>query len=260
MLPEWHHIPMYAVLALLGAGAAWFYFHHRLRRRGENPGKTEQAFLWGVLGAIFGAKLLYLLPLLPQLLADLPLLRAAPADFMAKYLSGGFVFYGGLLGGLAGAWLFCKQRRTSFAALGRDLVPALPLFHAFGRVGCFLAGCCYGIPAPAGWLGVTFPASAVEAPSGVPLLPVQLYEAAGCFLLFLLLEHLASRGWPGDRLLAVYLALYSVFRFLLEFLRGDAARGFLGPLSTSQVISLVVLAVVLLAHPLHHRRDIRQRP
>ena len=245
MLPEWHHIPMYAVLALLGAGAAWFYFHHQLRQRGENPGKTEQAFLWGVLGAVIGAKLFYLLPLLPQLVADLPLLRTAPNYLMAKYLSGGFVFYGGLLGGLAGAWLFCKQRRTSFAALGRDLVPALPLFHAFGRVGCFLAGCCYGIPAPVGWLGVTFPASAVEAPSGVPLLPVQLYEAAGCVLLFLLLDHLVKRGWPGDCLLAVYLALYAVFRFLLEFLRGDAVRGFLGPLSTSQVISLVVVGVVL---------------
>ena len=260
MLPEWHHIPMYAVLALLGAGAAWFYFHHRLRRRGENPGRTEQAFLWGVLGAILGAKLLYLLPLLPQLVAALPFLRTSPSYFLAKYLSGGFVFYGGLLGGLAGAWLFCKQRRTSFAALGRDLVPALPLFHAFGRVGCFLAGCCYGIPAPVGWLGVTFPASAVEAPGGVPLLPVQLYEAAGCFLLFLLLDHLTKRGWPGDCLLALYLALYAPFRFLLEFLRGDAVRGFLGPLSTSQVISLAVLAGVLFAHLLHHRRDVRQRP
>ena len=145
MLPEWNHIPMYAVLALLGAGAAWFYVHHRLRRRGENPGRTEQAFLWGVLGAMLGAKLLYLLPLLPQLAADLPLLCTAPHSFMAKYLSGGFVFYGGLLGGLAGTWLFCKQRRLSFDTLGRDLVPALPLFHAFGRVGCFLAGCCYGI-------------------------------------------------------------------------------------------------------------------
>ena len=120
MLPEWNHIPMYAVLALLGAGAAWFYVHHRLRRRGENPGRTEQAFLWGVLGAMLGAKLLYLLPLLPQLAADLPLLCTAPHSFMAKYLSGGFVFYGGLLGGLAGAWLFCKQRRLSFDTLGRD--------------------------------------------------------------------------------------------------------------------------------------------
>ena len=97
MLPEWNHIPKYAVLALLGAGAAWFYVHHRLRRRVENPGRTEQAFLWGVLGAMLGAKLLYLLPLLPQLAADLPLLCTAPHSFMAKYLSGGFVFYGGLL-------------------------------------------------------------------------------------------------------------------------------------------------------------------
>ena len=263
MLPEWHHVPMYAVLALLGAGAAWFYFHHRLRQQGENPGRTEQAFLWGVLGALLGAKLLYLLPLLPRLWADLPLLRADPTWFMAKYFSGGFVFYGGLLGGLAGAWLFCKQRRTSFATLGRDLVPALPLFHAFGRVGCFLAGCCYGIPSPVPWLGVVFPAAAIEAPSGVPLLPVQLYEAVGCLLLFLLLDHLLRQGWPGDRLLALYLALYAAFRFLLEFLRGDAARGFLGPLSTSQVLSLGVLAGLLLwfaGQLLHARRDVRERP
>ena len=94
----------------------------------------------------------------------------------------------------------------------------------------------------------------------MPLLPVQLYEAAGCVLLFLLLDHLTDRGWPGGRLLALYLALYAVFRFLLEFLRGDAVRGSLGPLSTSQVISLAVLAGVLLAELLHHRRNIRQRP
>ena len=65
---------------------------------------------------------------------------------------------------------------------------------------------------------------------------------------------------PYERLLALYLALYAVFRFLLEFLRGDAVRGSLGPLSTSQVISLAVLAGVLLAELLHHRRNIRQRP
>lgn len=77
---------------------------------------------------------------------------------------------------------------------------------------------------------MTFPASAIEAPSGVPLLPVQLYEAAGCVLLFLLLDHLRQTGaGRGGRLLALYLALYAVFRFLLEFLRGDAVRGSLGP-------------------------------
>ena len=121
---------------------------------------------------------------------------------------------------------------------------AQPLFHAFGRVGCFLAGCCYGIPAPAGWLGVTFPASAVEAPSGMPLLPVQLYEAAGCVLLCLLLDHLTDRGWPGDRLLALYLALYGAWRFCIEFARADD-RGatVVSFLSPSQLVALLLIAV-----------------
>lgn len=139
-------LPTYSLFALLGAAAAWGFFHHRLKARGENPGRWEQAFLWGLLGALVGAKALYLLSCLPQLAADLPLLTTAPAQFAARYLSGGFVFYGGLLGALAAAWLFCRKQRD-FALLGADLVPALPLFHAIGRVGCFFAGCCYGIPA-----------------------------------------------------------------------------------------------------------------
>lgn len=75
-------------------------------------------------------------------------------------------------------------------------------------------------------------------------MPVQIYESVGVFLLFLLLARLSRRGWLGDRLLLLYLALYAPFRFLLEFLRGDAYRGFLGPLSLSQALSLALLAVV----------------
>lgn len=245
-------IPTYSLLLLLGLAAAWWFFHRRLKVRGENPGRWEQAFLWGALGALVGAKALYLLPRLSQLGEDLPLLAADPAVFAARYLSGGFVFYGGLFGALGAVWLFCRPR-GNFSRLGTELVPTVPLLHAFGRVGCFLAGCCYGLPAPAGWPGVTFQA-ALLAPNGVSLLPVQLYEAAGVFLLFLLLARLSRRGWQGDRLLLVYLAAYAPFRFLLEFLRGDPYRGFLGPLSTSQVLSLVTLAVVL---PLLLRRTAR---
>lgn len=248
MLPYWNLggtlFPTYSLLTLLGAAAAWLYFHRQLKARGENPGRTEQAFLFGVLGALVGAKFLYLLLQLPQLLQDLPLLAADPAAFSARYLSGGFVFYGGLFGALAAVWLFCRRRKVPFSQLGADLVPAVPLFHTFGRVGCFLAGCCYGIPAPAGWPGVTFRVSPV-APNGVALLPVQLYEAAGCLLLFLLLHRLARRGWKGEALLLVYLAAYALFRFALEFLRGDAARGMWGVFSTSQLLALVTLAAVL---------------
>lgn len=210
MLPYWNLggtlFPTYSLLTLLGAAAAWLYFHRQLKARGENPGRTEQAFLFGVLGALVGAKFLYLLLQLPQLLQDLPLLAADPAAFSARYLSGGFVFYGGLFGALAAVWLFCRRRKVPFSQLGADLVPAVPLFHTFGRVGCFLAG---------------------------------------CLLLFLLLHRLARRGWKGEALLLVYLAAYALFRFALEFLRGDAARGMWGVFSTSQLLALVTLAAVL---------------
>lgn len=237
-------LPTYSLMALLGATAAWFDFHRRCKTRGENPGRTEQAFWFGILGALVGAKVLYLLPRLPQLAADLPLLFSLPEVFYARYFSGGFVFYGGLLGALGAVWLFCRQRKIPFPALTADLIPAIPLFHAFGRVGCFLSGCCYGIPAPTGCLSVVFHSSPA-APNGVPLVPVQLYESAACLLLFLLLDRLARRGWQGDRMLLVYLSLYAPLRFVLEFLRGDAARGFLGPLSTSQVLALITLVVTL---------------
>ena len=235
-------VPTYGLLALLGAGAAWVYFHRRLRARGENPGRAEQAFLWGALGAVAGGKVLYLLPRLPQLTADLPLLAQDPAAFAARYLTGGFVFYGGLLGALGAVWGFCRRRKAPFGPLARDLVPAIPLFHAFGRVGCFLAGCCYGIPAPAGgWGGGLSP-----QPGGAPgcrcscMRPPGAWSSSSCWT-----------AWPagagGGR---------SCWRstwpstgpcgFSLEFLRGDGARGFWGALSTSQWVAVVTVAAALL--------------
>ncbi|MFR0912403.1 MAG: prolipoprotein diacylglyceryl transferase [Evtepia gabavorous] len=245
MLPYWNLggtlFPTYSLLTLLGAAAAWLYFHRQLKARGENPGRTEQAFLFGVLGALVGAKFLYLLLQLPQLLQDLPV-GGDPAAFFRPLPLGVRLLWRAVRRS-GRVWLFCRRRKVP-SQLGADLVPAVPLFHTFGRVGCFLAGCCYGIPAPAGWPGVTFRVSPV-APNGVALLPVQLYEAAGCLLLFLLLHRLARRGWKGEALLLVYLAAYALFRFALEFLRGDAARGMWGVFSTSQLLALVTLAAVL---------------
>ena len=128
--------PTYSLLALAGAAAAWGYFHWRLRRRGENPGRTEQAFLWGVLGALVGAKLLYLLP---QLAADLPLLGQDPALFSARYLTGGFVFYGGLLGAL-GCLLYTSLKGTGSPFLCYFVKPQpLKPAHATHKPGGVLA-------------------------------------------------------------------------------------------------------------------------
>lgn len=237
-------ISTYSLCILLGGVLAWLWFHHSLRTRPENPGTVEQAFFWGILGAFLGSKILFLLTCLPQLIRDLPLLQSDSTLFAARYLYSGFVFYGGLLGTLGVVWLFCRHRRLSFSGLCAVLVPAVPLLHACGRVGCFFAGCCYGIPAPEGWPGITFHRSFL-APNQVPLVPVQLMEAAGVFLLFLLLACLAKKCWQGNALLLLYLTAYAPLRFALEFFRGDAYRGHWGILSTSQLIALLTLAVSL---------------
>jgi len=156
----------------------------------------------------------------------------------AGVLSGGGVFYGGLIGAFAAMAIYVRKYRLDFLDVMDLLIPSVPLFHAFGRLGCFCAGCCYGIEAP--W-GIVF-THALAAPNGVPLVPVQLFEAGFNLLVMaaLLLLRPARRG----TLLPLYLIAYAIGRFVLEFFRGDASRGvFL--FSTSQWISLVVLGVAV---------------
>lgn len=169
------------------------YFHRQLKARGENPGRTEQAFLFGVLGALVGAKFLYLLLQLPQLLQDLPLLAADP---------------GRLFRPLPLGWVRLLWRAVRRSGRGLAVLPAAqgPLFPTGGRPGPRRPPVSHLWPGgllpgrvllrhsrPRRLAGVTFRVSPV-APNGVALLPVQLYEAAGCLLLFLLLHRLARRG------------------------------------------------------------------
>lgn len=230
-------IPTYGLLAGVGILLAVLYF--KWRERGgtdlRESADTELAFLFGLIGAFVGAKLLSILTQLPELGQNWGLLFTHPAQFLNAYLLSGFVFYGGLYGCLLGAWLYARGVKRSFSTLLCHLLPVVPLIHAFGRVGCFCTGCCYGIPSDT--LGVYFTASAI-APHDVPLLPVQLYEAGLEVGLFVLLHWMSRKGQSGEKMLGAYLCLYGTARFLLEFLRGDAYRGFIGILSVSQIISI----------------------
>ena len=120
------------------------------------------------------------------------------------------------------------------------------LAHGFGRIGCFLTGCCYGRECSS--LGIAFAHSEI-APNGVPLFPVQLVEAACVLGLSLVLASMARRGRPGREMLAVYLISYGALRFILEFFRGDGYRSFLLGLSVSQLIAVctVLFAAFLLS-------------
>ena len=144
--------------------------------------------------------------------------------------------------GLLAAYLFCRKRSLPFSAWADGFIPGVAVAQGFGRIGCFFAGCCFGVPAQ-GALGVVFPAGSL-APAGVPLVPVQLFSAAGDFLLAALLLLLDRKKPRAGLLTGLYLLLYSIGRFLIEFLRSDP-RGAVGALSTSQFIALFTAAAAI---------------
>ena len=231
-------VPMYGVMTAAGALCALLYLALTNRKFPELAKDNELFALCAALGAFFGAKLLYLLVELPELMGDIRYITEQPAAFAEKYLFSGFVFYGGLYGGLYAVFVYSRAARLPLSRTLGYLLPVFPLIHAFGRIGCFLMGCCYGKPWTAGMAFYNSPI----APNGVPLVPVQLIEAAGEFLLFCALAYL-SRRTSGRKMLTFYILAYSVMRFILEFWRGDIQRGFIGVLSVSQVIA--VLSVLM---------------
>lgn len=232
-------IPTYGIMTAFATIVSILYIKFSVfRRYPALEADLQLATIYAVLGVFVGAKVLYLLTILPEFLAALPLLWENPEGFVNRYLSGGFVFYGGLYGGIFAAWCYAKIARVPFRQVSAALTPIIPLFHGIARIGCFLTGCCYGRQSS---FGICYHASPI-APNGVPLLPVQLYEAAIELLLFLLFDRLSRKKAPGG-LLPLYLLLYGIARFLLEFLRGDLYRGFFGPLSLSQVMALGSIAI-----------------
>ena len=211
------------------------------RRDGLSGQMVERLAFWMIVAAVIGSRLAYVLTDLETYLAN-PALVVNPRE-------GGLVFLGGLVAAVGVAALYVRHRGVSLARYADVMLPTVALGHAFGRVGCFAVGCCYGREAAGLPWAVRFPTSPWEqiAPVGVPLHPVQLYEAVVNLAIF------ASLTWwwhPRRRFDGqvglLYLILYSVSRVVLELFRGDEARGFLfepwlGTLvSTSQATSVVL--------------------
>lgn len=247
MLPYLHlfdfKIPMYGILIFFGLVLGVLFAVYRTK---VTQIKREDSFfscLFAVIGLILGGKLLYLFTMIPWMAEHAELL--ASSQVWIALLQGGFVFYGGLIGALLMVLWYAKMYQISVLHLFDTLIPSVPLVHAFGRIGCFCAGCCYGVPSDS--FGVVFSPDSV-APQGIKLFPVQLVEAGCNFILFVVLALLGRKIRPKGQLTGIYLLVYAVLRFLLEFLRYDAERGgFLG-VSTSQWISifLVPAAFILL--------------
>lgn len=193
-----------------------------------------------VIGYAF-SKLTYCLTVFDQFLSD-------PLSVLG---SGGWVVYGGILGGLLAALIWCKWKKWKFMDYFQVLMPCVSLAQGFGRIGCFFAGCCGGAVTDA-WYGIQFPATSLAWNTTQKIIPTQLLSSAGDFLIFAFLMYNLKKGKHPEDTGAWYLILYSVGRFLIEFLRGDLIRGVIGPFSTSQFISLFV--VVLGAYMIWNRQ------
>ena len=160
-------------------------------------------------------------------------------EFMAGT---GFVFYGGLIFAIPGYILGCKIAKAKLTEFIDILAVVVPLAHAFGRLGCFFGGCCYGIPYE-GPLALHYTHPITNVPTDTGIFPVQLLEASLLLAVFATLLLLFARG--KKNLIFIYIFSYCPIRFTLEFLRGDLERGHLGTLSTSQIVSLILFPIFL---------------
>lgn len=198
--------------------------------------------LFGLLGALIGSKVLYIITVFPQFISDFNTVgRENFQLFITAYMNAGFVFFGGFYGAVISILLYSKFGHFSLSKIIYAILPALPIGHAIGRLGCFSVGCCYGVETHSQPY-VVFHTSEF-APPDVPLVPVQLYEALGNFIIFIFIIILRKKRVPAEKLFAAYLLSYGTLRFIDEFFRGDMNRGFIGPLSTSQFFSIINLVI-----------------
>ena len=228
-----------AISYLLGLWLAM----RRAKQWGLDPNRVLDLGIYIIIAALVGAKLLLLI-------VDFDQFSRSTADLLSLARSGG-VFYGGLILAIVVAFWYVGRHRMPLWTTCDVFAPGIALGHVTGRLGCLAAGCCYGRPTDQPW-AITFTnplaAANVGTPLGIPLHPTQIYEAGAELLILVLLLATERRGRVfAGRTFWMYLLLYAISRFVIEFYRGDQRGEILG-LSTSQFISVVLapLSLVML--------------
>lgn len=238
VLFEIGRFPVYAYGVLLAAAylLGLQLAVRRARARGLDGARVMDLGIWVIVSALVGAKLLLLA-------VDFDHFRHDPSELWTLVRSGG-VFYGGLIVAVPVAFWYARRAGLPIWTTADAFAPGIALGHVVGRLGCLMAGCCFGREASVPW-AITFTnplaRENVGTPLDVPLHPTQLYEAGAEALILVLLVATEKRGRPfPGRTFWGYMLLYAVSRFIIEFYRGDP-RGAIGALSTSQFISVILV-------------------
>jgi len=241
MYPEIFHLSFlhtYGVLVALAFLAGVWMAAKLARRVGLDPDAVTNLALYCALAAIVGAKLM-------MFVVDFRYYADHPSEIVSMAtLQAGGVFYGGLICALAVSWWYMRRVNLPLARTADVFAPAIALGHGIGRLGCFSAGCCWGIESHLPW-AVTFTNPAahdlVGVPLGVPLHPTQLYESIAEFVIFAILYRRFNRDHAPGSIISLYLVLYSTVRFIVEFFRYHEQGNLWGsPLDASQWISIAL--------------------
>lgn len=212
----------------------------RARHRGVDPTRVMDLGIWIIIAALVGAKALLVI-------VDWEYYRSNPREIFSLVRSAG-VFYGGLIVATIAGFALMRRYRLPVWTTADLYAPGIALGHVIGRMGCFFAGCCWGKPASVPW-AITFtdPAAAINVgtPLNIPLHPTQLYEAgAELLILGLLLSTERKGGYFPGRTFWLYMLLYGITRFIIEFYRADP-RGDMFGMSTSQFVSVLLVPLSL---------------
>ena len=244
-------IHSFGLMVALGFLAA-FHIMTRLARRGFVADLPEegvsQLVICTMLGGAFGARLAYVCEHWSSEYAERPFFEVFRFD------KGGLMFYGGLIGAILVIAFFARAKKVRLIRILDLCAVVLPLGHAFGRVGCFLNGCCFGRICDSA-ISVTYPANSPAwweqvgagligraATETLPVLPSQLIEAAANLVLFAALFAWARKNPAEGRIGGAYLVAYAIIRFFTEMMRSDP-RMTVGPFTISQFISLCTGAI-----------------
>ncbi|MCM1370724.1 MAG: prolipoprotein diacylglyceryl transferase [Clostridium sp.] len=237
-------ISMYAVMSIIGILTCGIYIKKVCKSKKIDDTKIITMLVVSLIGVFLGSHILYAITRFDLIIAFIS--RIDRVDSFKLLIDclyeifGGSVFYGGLIGGIFVAYLYAKKNKMDISSTFDLVAPLIPLFHFFGRIGCFLVGCCYGIESD---IGFTYTHSLAPIADNVNRFPIQLVEALYNIILFFVLVHLSNNKKFQGKIIYLYFIIYPIGRFIFEFFRGDEYRGFLFGLSTSQIISIILFII-----------------
>jgi phosphatidylglycerol---prolipoprotein diacylglyceryl transferase len=230
-------VPTYGFMAAVGMICGLAAVFRLARFRGLDPDQMWNLGGIAAFSGILGSKLLLILLNWREYAAD-------PGKiFSIATLQSGGVFSGGLLLAIVCVWWYVRRHKLSYLSVADVFAPGVALGHAFGRIGCLAAGCCYGRETHVPW-AITFhnpwAAEFSGTPLNIPLHPTQLYEFAAELINFAFLYWLCKRKQFEGQIIALFMIVYGIERFIFEFYRGDPGRGQVSgwPITTTQLIAL----------------------